>query len=417
MKKLLLNAAAIVLALALTTLCAFADSAGFTAESETAVAAQTPFDKKYVSIDWNTPAAESVGVPIAYEEYLLVPSQNKINKLSEKDGKTVGSAAFDEKVSENRKGAVADGVLIQPTRTSICAVDVESMSVLCSRTFGEIVTDAAAADGLVYFGYKDGAKYRFCCADLQNALETVSEYLSDKSVTSPARLGDKVMFGAGSKLVVKTESGFEENEVGAEITHVFAGKYAVFMCCKNGDLRKLRLDEDGKAEEDSLGICELGGELTAPAGIDNHIYVGSTEGFFAVDGLNMEITEAFDELKNAAAPVVTIGNGVRAYTAAPHSDPNGERWYLYSVLDTDKSPSLSELAKIIDFTNGKIAVSKSGRMFFRDARGQVWAISGSKPGIIVGIIKIVLIFAIFAMVLLILRTWAKKRREKRPPEY
>ncbi|MDE6727684.1 MAG: hypothetical protein K2J80_07065, partial [Oscillospiraceae bacterium] len=398
-------------------LCAFADSAGFAAESETTVTAQTPFDKKYVSIDWNTSAAESVGVPIAYGEYLLVPTQNKVNKLSEKDGKTVASVGFDEKVSENHKGAVTDGVLIQPTRTSIYAIDVGNMSVLCSRTFGEIVTDVAAADGLVYFGYMDDAKYRFCCADRSNDLETVWEYASDEPVTSPARLGNNVMFGADSKLIVKTESGFEENEVGAEITHVFAGKYAVFMCCKNGELRKLRLDEDGKAEDDSLEICELGGELTVPAGIDNHIYVGSTEGFFVVDGLNMEITEKFDNLKNAAAPIMTIGSGVRAYTAAPHSDPNGERWYLYSVLDSDESLSLSELAKIIDFTNGKIAVSNSGRMFFRDARGQVWAISGNKPSVIVGVIKVVLVFAIFIMVLLILRTWAKKRREKRPPEY
>ena len=416
MKKLFIATTA-ALALIITPLTAFADSAGFAAESETVVSAQTPYDKKYVSIDWHTSAGETIGVPIPYGEFLLIPTINKVNKLSEKDGTVTASAEFDEKVSENCKGAIINGRLIQPTRTSIYAVDTEDMSVICSKIFGEIVTDIAVSDDLVFFGYKDGDRFVFCCADISYGLETVWEYWSDKAPTSPARIDDTVMFGAGDKLIVSTDDGFAENPIGVEITHIFAGKYAVFMCCSNGELRKLRLDEDGNAEEDTLESCMLGGELTAPAGIDNHIYVGSSEGFFVVDGLNMEISERFDDLENACAPVVTVGSGVRAYTAAPHADQNGDRWYLYSILDTDESQTASELAKIIDFTDGRISVSESGRMFFRDAKGQVWAISLVKPSVFAAAVRIVLLIAIFVMVLLILRAWAKKRQEKKPPEY
>ncbi len=412
MKKFLSVAAAAVIC-SFTALNAFA--AGFATESETVFAAQTPYDKKYVSIDWNTPEGETVGVPLSYGGFTLVPSLNKVNKLSEKDGKAAASAVLGEKVSENSRGVVLNDTLFQPTRTSINVIGLGDMNVVRSERFGEIVTDVAADGDSVYFGYKSEEKYRLCCAT--HDLETIWEYESSSAVTSPAKIGDKIIFGSGDKLIVRAGNEFTENPVGAEITHIFAGNYAVFMSCKDGRLAKLRLDADGKTEEDSLMFCEIGGELTQPAGIENHIYVGSTEGFFVVDGLNMEITESFDELKGASAPVVTTGGGVRAYTAAPHSDPNGDRWYLYSVLDTDEALTCSELAKIIDFTNGRTAVSKSGRMFFRDAAGRVWAISATKPNVLVNIVKAVLILAIIVMILLILRAWAKKRQEKRPPEY
>lgn len=406
---------ALMLSITLTFLTSStASAAGFASENETTLTAKTPYDKSYVKIEWHTSEGENVGVPLPFEDFLLVPTLNKVNKLSEKDGKLEASAELDEKVSVDCRGTLDDGILIQPTRTSLYLIDVEEMNVLGKKEFGEIVTDVACADGLIYFGFKDGDGFKLCCADISNDLKTVWEYSSEKPVTSPARIGEKIVFGAGEKLVVRTESGISENEIGAEITHVFAGKYAVFMCCANGELRKLRLDEDGKAEEDSLGVCEIGGTLTAPVGVDNHIYVGSDEGFFVIDGLNMDITKKFSELKNASAPVLTVGNGVRAYTAAPHSDANGDRWYLYSVLDMDEAVTLSEIAKIIDFTDGKTAVSQSGRMFFRDAKGQVWAISEYKPSVIVGIIKVVLTFAILIMLILILRAWVKNRQAKKP---
>lgn len=419
--RLITFTAAIIIAVALMfNLNITASAAGFASESEVLSTAQTPFDKKYVKIDWHTSEGENVGVPLAFEDHLFLPTLNKVNKLSEKDGKVIASAELDEKVSQSSRGVIENGLLIQPTRTKIHLIDIAEMRVLNSKNFGEIVTDVACDDGLAYFGFKDGGGYKFRCADISKNLETVWEYTSEKPVTSPAKIGGKVVFGAGENLIVRTESGFAENPVGAEISHVFAGKFAVFMCCNNadnGELRKLRLDDDGKAEEDSLGVCELGGTLTAAVGVDNHIYVGSTEGFFVIDGLNMDVTKRFDELKNASAPLITLGNGVRAYTAAPHSDKDGNRWYLYSVLDTDETVTLSELAKIIDFTDGKAAVSDSGRMFFRDAKGQVWAISESKPSLILGIIKVILAFAILIMLILILRAWVKNRQSKRPPEF
>lgn len=415
MKKIVFTFTAIMLSLlfSITT----ASAAGFASESDILSTAQTPFDKKHVKIDWHTAEGENVGVPLAFEDFLILPTLNKVNKLDEKNGNIISAAELDEKVSKNSRGVIADDVLIQPTRTGLCVIDLESMSVRGTKKFGEIVTDVACENELAYFGFKDGDAFKLCCADVSNGLETVWEYASEKPVTSPARINGSVVFGAGNELVVRTENGFVENNAGAEITHVFSGKFAVFMCCENGELRKLRLDDDGNAEEDSLGVCELGGTLTAAVGVDNHIYVGSTEGFFMIDGLNMDVTKKFPELKNASEPLITLGNGVRAYTAAPHSDADGNRWYLYSVLDTDETQTLSELAKIIDYTDGKAAVSDSGRMFFRDAKGQVWAISESKPSIIISIIKVVLTFAILIMLILILRAWVKKRQAKRPPEF
>lgn len=417
MKKFLTTVIAATFALILTTLCTFAESVGFSTESEAIVAAQTPFDKKYISIDWNTSQSETVGVPMTYKDFVLIPTLNKVNMLSGKDGEITATIEFDEKVSENCRGAVIGDTLIQPTRTKLYTVDLNTMSIINTKTYGDIVTDIAVEDQLVYFGFKYKDKYKFLCADMSKEFEIVWEYDSDVPVTSPASIGGMIIFGAGDKLIVRTENGFTENVVQAEITHIFAGEYAVFMSCKNGELRKLRLDENGKTEEDSLMSCEIGGTLTSPSGIDNHIYVGSTEGFFVIDGLNMEIMKSFDELKNASAPLITTGNGVRAYTAAPHSDSDGDCWYLYSILDTDETQTVSELAKIIDFTNGKVTVSQSGKMFFRDADGRVWAASETKPNVFVNVLKIVLIIAIFVMILLILRTWAKRRQEKKPPEY
>lgn len=420
MKKFFYTTALILSMALMFNLNIRASAAGFASESEVLSTAKTPFDKKYVKIDWHTPEGENVGVPLAFEDFLILPTLNKVNKISEKDGKIVASAELDEKVSTSSRGVIADGVLIQPTRTALYLIDVSEMKVLCTKKFGEIITDVACENGLAYFGFKDGDGYKFLCADISNNLETVWEYSSEKPVTEAGKIGNKIVFGAGENLIVRTENDFVENAVGAEVSHVFAGKFAVFMCCdnsENGELRKLRLDDDGKAEEDSLSVCELGGELTAAVGVDNHIYVGSTEGFFVIDGLNMDVTKRFDELKNASAPILTLGSGVRAYTAAPHSDNDGNRWYLYSVLDTEESVSISELAKIIDFTDGKAAVSDSGRMFFRDAKGQVWTISESKPSLILGIIKVILAFAILIMLILILRAWVKNRQAKRPQEF
>lgn len=392
-----------------------AESAGFAVESERAFPVLAPYDKNYVRISWNTSEHENCGVPIADGESVLLPAGHSITRHSEKNGEILGTAELNEKVSENCKGAVIGKTIIQPARTSLYIVDSETMTVTKSRKFGEIITDIGILDNRVYFGIKSDSAYKFICARL-DSLETVWEYDSEKPVTSPALLNGLVIFGAGGNLVSATESTRVENPVGAEITHIFAGKYAVFMSCADGNLRKLRLTEDGNTEPDSLMSCKLGGELTAPAEYENRVYIGSTEGFFVLDGLNMEIAKAFPEMKNSSAPVICYGSGQRAYTAAPHTDPNGNRWYLYAVLDDDEITA-NEIAKIIDFTNGKTAVSERGVMYFRDARGQLWTLAISETNIFMIIIKIVLILAIIVMALIILRTWVKRRAEKRPPQY
>lgn len=397
---------------------AFAENAGFAVESERALPAKTPFDKSRVDILWSTDKTESAGVPSTFGEYVLLPVINTVQKLSEKDGSLVGTVSFGEKVSEDHRGAVLNGVLVQPARTSLYVVELTDMSVRCAKTFGDIVTDIAAWDNLAYFGVKTEDAYKFICADMDKELEIVWEYSSEKAVTSPALFGDFAVFGAGENLVVHRLNAADcsENPVGAEITNVFAGKYAVFMTGGDGNLYKLRLTDDGKAEADTLTSCAVGGTLTAPAEFNNRVYLGSTEGFFVLDGLNMEVLKAYPEMKNASAPIVCYGNGQRAYTVVPDMADNTKD-VLYGIFDTEDGQTASEIVKIIDFTNGKIAVSQSGTMYFRDAAGRLWAIAAAENDILLIAVKLVLTLAIIVMLLLIIRAWAKKRGEKRPPQY
>jgi len=419
MKKIIMCIAA-ALTLALTGAAAFAENAGFATESAV-VSAKTPYNKDYVKVMWSTPEAETAGVPLVGGDFLFAPMLNKVNKLTQKDGKLVSFAEFDEKVSEDCSGAVMNGVLVQPTRTKIFVVNTEDMRILCSAEFGEIVTDVALLGDFAYFGVKNSDTYKYVCANFSDGLKTVWEYTSDSAVTSPSLFGDYVLFGAGESLIAhahKSES-FVENPVGAEITAVFAGKYAVFMSGADDNLYKLRLNDDGRTEAETLTKCELGGELTAPAELNNRVYVGSSEGFFVLDGLNMEVVKEFPELKNSTAPFICTGRGQRAYTAAPHTESNGDlRWYLYNILDGDDGQvTLSELAKIIDYTDGRSVVSPNGIMFFRDAFGQIWAVCERENDLLTIIIKIVLMIAIVVMVMVIVRAWAKKRNEKKPPQY
>lgn len=416
MKKILLCIAAALSALSALSGAALADSAGFAVESGLAFPVKAPYDKNYVEIRWSTPEAETAGIPVTDGEFVLIPSRNRVDKLSEKDGKTEASAELDEKVSENCRGAVLNGVLVQPARSSVYAINTADMSVKCSAEFGEPVTDVALIDSLAYFGVKTENAYKFVCADVSDDLKTVWELECSSAPTSPALSGDFVIFSNGSNLIVHNyqNDSYVENPVGAEISAVFAGKYAVFMSGADGVLYKLRLTEDGSAEPDTLTGCALGGTLTAPAELNNRVYVGSSEGFFVVDGLNMDVLREFPEMKNASAPFICYGSGQRAYTAAPHGN---DGWYLYGVLDTDDGQTASEIAKIHDYTGGSYAVSANGTLFFRDAAGRVWAVAERENDLFTIILKAVLMLAIVVMVMVIVRAWSKKRAEKRPPQY
>ena len=414
MKKLFALIISLLTALVLSA-TAFAESAGFAVESELVSPAKTPYDKKYVKILWNTAEASTAGVPLSEGEFLFVPVGNKLNKLSEKDGKLVSSVEFEEKVSENFKGAILGNTLVQPTRTGICVVDTEEMSVLQFKKFGEIVTDVAMLDNLAFFGVKTAESYAFYCVDWSKNLDIIAEYKAENSPSSPALFNNFVVFSSGEKLVCfsTTDKNFIENQIGAKTNFVFAGQYAIFMSGDDGFMYKLRLLDNGKVEEDSLLKCEVGGVLTAPAEADNRLYVGSTEGFFVLDGLNMEIAKKFPQMKNACAPVITLGSGLRIYTAAP-VESDGGKWYLYGILDSDTEQSVSEIVKIIDFTNGKITVSDSGIMFFRDNRGQIWAITTPETDYLAIVLKIVITIAIIVFLVLIIRAWVKKHSANKP---
>lgn len=418
--KLIKPLSAVCAALLITisaALPAFADSAGFAVEKERVFSAKTPYDKNRVEIRWNTDVGENVGAPIADGEFVLLPTLYTVRRLSESDGRLVKVAVLDEKVAQDLRGAVSDGILAQPTRTMIYAVETESMSVLCSRQFGEITTDVALLDGLAYFGAKTANGYAFFCADCKNNLSTVWEYPSKTAVTSPALYGDMVVFGADEKLVVHQSKSaeYKENPTGAELTNVFAGRYAIFMTTSDGNVCKLRLQPDGSAEEDTLISCAVGGALTALAEYNNRVYVGSSDGFFVLDGLNMEILKAFTELKNSSAPIITLGTGQRAYTVAHDDQLN--RDVLYSILDTEDGQTVSEIVKMIDYTGGKCAVASSGTMYFRTADGKLWTIAETQNNVLIMIIKVVLTLAILAMFIIIILAWSKKHKAKRPPEY
>lgn len=417
MKKIISKTAAAVISVVLLTVTAFADSSGFAVEKEFALGAVTPYDKGRVEIRWSTDEHETAGVPIVNGEFVLQPVRNMINKLAEKDGSIVGTAELSDKVSDNVSGAVLGGILVQPAGEKLCSVDLERMTVLSSVHFGEIITNVALLDDLAYFGVSADNGFKFICADYKNNFEPKWEYLSKTAPTSPALFNNYIIFGSGEKLVVhKSDSAeFKENPVGAEITNVFAGKYAVFMTASDGNLYKLRLNDDGTTEDGTLTSCKVGGVLTAPAEYNNRVYVGSSEGFFVLDGLNMEILKAFPELKNSSAPIITYGAGLRAYTVARNDQL--DRDVLYSILDTDGGQTVYEIVKLIDYTNGKCAVARSGLMYFKTADGKLWALAVSKNNVFIMILKVILTLAIIAMMIIIVIAWSKKRREKRPPQY
>lgn len=413
----LIRIIAALLTAALLTLTAFADSAGFAVEKERALAVRAPFEKNRVTIRWNTDDGENVGAPISCGNYVLLPTLNTVRRLSEKDGSLAGVAMLEDKVAANLRGAVLGGVLVQPTRSGLYAINTEDMTVLCSREFGEITTDVALMDGLAYFGAKRDGEYSFICADYNKEFSTVWEYSSEKPVTSPALYGKMVVFGAGEDLIVHSADTdeFKKNHIGEQLSDVLAGGYAIFMTTTGENICKIRLEPDGTAEEDSLSFCKVGENLTAPAEYNNRLYIGSSDGFFVVDALNMEVMKSFTELKNSTAPVICYGAGQRAYTVA--RDDRLDRDVLYSILDTDDEQTVSEIVKMIDYTNGECDVSAAGTMYFRTADGKLWAISETENDMFTIIIKAVLTLAIFAMLIIIIIMWSKKRRAKRPPEY
>ena len=99
MKRLFCAIVMIILAFAVSA-TAFADSAGFASEKELVSFAKTPYDKKYVKILWNTSENSSAGVPLSKDNFIFIPVGNKVNKLSEKDGKLAVRKSAPEALSD-----------------------------------------------------------------------------------------------------------------------------------------------------------------------------------------------------------------------------------------------------------------------------------------------------------------------------
>lgn len=418
LKKIIGTAAAVFTAAALSLSAFAADGSGFRTESELVTAAKTPYDGKYTNIAWNTEQSDSAGVPVPLSDSVIFPVGNKVLKLVENTGEELGSAELTEKVSQDCRGAVVGNKLLQPTRTGLAVINTESMSVECYRSFGgNIFTDAAVIGDLGYVGVKLGDSCSFFCVDMSRELETVWEYSSESPVTSLALFGDYVVFGAGSSLVTHHYSGnsYTVIPVGTEISgSPFAGEYAVYFSGSDGKSYKLRLNDDGTLEENTLISCDIGGELSSPVAWNGKLYVASSEGFYILDSLNMEVITSLSDIKSGTDPIICYGNGPRVYLVYPA----GDMWNFCCILDAeDTQPEVTLPARLENFVGGRLAVSAGGTMYFRDGIGRLYAAQVAPFNLLLIIVKLVVLLALIVLIFMILKYWAKTRNANKPPQY
>lgn len=418
LKKIIGAAAAAVTAAALSLNAFAADGSGFRTESELVTAAKTPYDGKYTNIAWNTEQSDSAGVPVPLSDSVIFPVGNKVLKLAENTGEELGSAELTEKVSQNCRGAVVGNRLLQPTRTGLAVINTGSMTVECRRSLGgKIVTDAAVIGDLGFVGVEFGDGCSFICVDMSRELETVWEYSSESPVTSPAIFGDYVVFGAESSLVTHhcSGDGYTEIPVGTEISgSPFADEYALFFSGSDGKSYKLRLNDDGTLEENTLISCDIGGELSSPVAWNGKLYVASSEGFYIIDSLNMEVITSLSDIKSGTDPVICYGNGPRVYLLYPEE----ELWNFCCILDAeDTQPEAALLARLENFVGGRLAVSASGTMYFRDGIGRLYAAQVAPFNLLLIIVKLVVMLALIVLIFVILKYWAKTRNANKPPQY
>ena len=206
----------------------------------------------------------------------------------------------------------------------------------------------------------------------------------------------------------KDEDSFAETELGAEITAApLSGEYAVYIPAADGELYKLRLNDDGTMEEDSLASCTVGAEPTTPAVFNGRLYISSADGFFILDSLNMEVIEKFSDMKGGTAPFVCYGNGPRAYVVAPMDS----YWCLFTVYDPGEGtdPEETKLAKLENFEGGKCTVSDAGTLCFRDGYGRLYALNIAEYSIFFIVLKLALLLVLVVLIVLWLRFVIKKR--------
>lgn len=327
----------------------------------------------------------------------------------------MASIKLESEICAEYSGVMSGSLLIQPLENGICTIDFSDGSVTASREFGDIDSDIAVIDDMIYFSARNEDSESFYCVKLDSALSTLWEYTSDADMTSPTVQGDNIIFGAGDKLVTcgYRDGKAQEIPLGAEITAApFASQYAVFVT--TGDTTvKLRLNDDGTMEEDSLVSCRTGEGSSAPLAYNSKLYVTSAEGLHILDSINMEITHTIPEIKNGSDPFICRGNGTRVYTVSEYSKGG---MALHSVYDEgeDNEPIDTILAVLENYDGGKSAVSENGTMYFRDGTDRVYALTLIEYDIFQMVIKLVLLAALIVGVFIWIRLLAKRRSDSYP---
>lgn len=395
--------------------CAYAENAGFRNEKALVSNAKAPYDNKYTNIQWQLDAAENVGAPVVYGDSVLIPSGSEILQYSEANGSKMTAVKLDSEISTEYSGAVMGSTLVQPLKNGICTIDLKDGSVTASREFSSIGSDVAVIDDMAYFSAKNDGGETFYCVKLDSTLSTVWNYTAESDITSPTVQGDFVIFGAGDDLVTchYKNGSAQLIPIGAEITKTpFASQYAVFITTGDTSI-KLRLNDDGALEEDSLLSCKTGEGSSAPLAYDSRLYVTSAEGLHIIDSINMEITHTIPEIKNGSDPFICRGNGTRVYTISEYSE---EQKALHSVFDIseDEQPTDSKLALLDNYDGGKSAVSENGTLYFRDGTGRVFALTCVEYNIFSIVMKLILTLALIAGVFIWIRMIAKRKSQSRP---
>lgn len=346
---------------------------------------------------------------------MLIPSGSEILRYSEANGTKMANIKLESEICAEYSGVMSANVLVQPLENGICTVDFTDGSVTASREFGKIDSDVAVIDDMAYFSAKSDSGETFYCVDLDDGLETLWEYTADGDITSPTVQGDNIIFGAGDRLITCHYKDGTANEIplGAEVTAApFASQYAVFVTTGDTSV-KLRLNDDGTMEEDSLISCKTGEGSSAPLAYNSKLYVTSAEGLHILDSINMEITHTIPEIKNGSDPFICRGNGTRVYTVSEYSEGG---MALHSVYDEgeDNEPIDSKLALLQNYDGGKCAVSENGTLYFRDGTGRVYALTLVEYDIFQMVIKLVLLAALIVGVFIWIRMIAKRKAQSYP---
>ena len=138
----------------------------------------------------------------------------------------------------------------------------------------------------------------------------------------------------------------------------------------------------------------------------------SSEGFYILDSLNMEIIASIHDIKSGTDPIICYGNGPRVYLLYPE----GELWNFCCVLDSEEleAPEMTIPARLENFAGGRLTVSSNGTMYFRDGIGRLYAAQVAPYNILLVVVKLLMLLVLVVLVLLILRYWAKNRNANKP---